>query len=129
MANLGKTTNYKFHYNAYPVAFANAKSLRRTATLAEKLIWKELKNNKLSEFKIRRQHPVGQFVVDFFCARKNLVIEIDGEIHMDPEVKARDDYRTLELENLGLKVIRFTNSEVMNNMEDVLARILNNLKS
>ena len=123
MANLGKTTNYKFHYNAFPETFMKARALRKELTVAERILWNELRNRKLKGLKIRRQHPVGQFIVDFFCPVKELVIEIDGGIHDEDEVKERDENRTAELERLGLKVIRFKNEEVMSDIEGVLRKI------
>ena len=129
MAKLGKTTYYKFHYNAFPETFMKARSLRRDMTDAERVLWNELRNRKLAGYKFRRQHPVGQFIVDFFCAEKDLVIEIDGGIHLEEEVLERDENRSAELDRLELKVIRFTNEEVMENLEGVLRKILAELTS
>ena len=123
MAKLGKTTYYKFHYNAFPETFMKARSLRKELTEAEGVLWNELRNRKLNGVKFRRQHPVGQFIVDFFCPVKELVIEIDGGIHFEEEVKERDENRTAELERYDLKVIRFTNDEVLNDLDGVLRKI------
>ena len=75
-------------------------------------------------YKFRRQHPVREFIVDFFCAEKELVIEIDGKIHQLPDVSEKDENRTAELESLGLTVIRFTNEEVMHNTDHVVRQIM-----
>ena len=129
MANLGKTTYYKFHYNAFPETFQKARAFRKSSTSAERIIWNELRNRQRIGFKFRRQHPVGQFIVDFFCPEKELVIEIDGGIHLDQGVRECDENRTAELGRLGLTVIRFTNEEVLNDIEGVLDRIDEHLTS
>ncbi len=98
-------------------------------TPAEKELWKILRNRSLGGYKFRRQHPVREFVVDFFCFEKELAIELDGDIHLEDEVKERDSNRTAELERLGIKVIRFTNDEVLNNLDEVKTKIINTLIS
>jgi len=127
MVKLGKTTYYKFHYNAFPETFMKARSLRKDLTEAESVLWDAIRNRKLNGYKFRRQHPVGQFIVDFFCAEKELVIEVDGGVHNDVAVKEHDKNRTAELERYNLKVIRFTNDEVMNDLGMVLRRIKEHL--
>ena len=104
-----------------------AKVLRGTETIAEKLIWEQLKMKQLNGFKFRRQHPISQFIVDFYCHEIGLVIEIDGEIHHKPENKEYDENRTAELEKFELKVLRFTNYEVELHMDKVLDTIKNEL--
>jgi very-short-patch-repair endonuclease len=123
MAFLGKTTRYKFHFKAFPDTFRKARELRREMTQAESELWKEIRSRKLEGIKFRRQHPIGQFIVDFYCSEKNLVIEIDGDIHEDELIKEYDQNRSFELEKLGLKVIRFNNSEVLGNLNEVLQEI------
>ena len=123
MANLGKTTYYKFHYNAFPETFIKARSLRKEMTDVERILWQKIRNRKISGFKFRRQHPIGQFIVDFFCPEKDLIIELDGGIHMEEVVKERDENRSAELERLGLKVVRFRNEEVEEDIDGVLDRI------
>lgn len=129
MAYLGKTTSHWFHYNAFPETFIKARKLRKKMTPAENKMWSQLRNRKLFNYKIRRQHPVGQFIVDFFCVEKQLVIEIDGKIHLRSEIIEHDENRTAELERLGLRIIRFTNDEVMTDMECVLGKIKEQLDS
>jgi len=75
----------------------------------------------LKGFKFRRQHPIGAFIVDFYCAKGKLVIEIDGPLHLDQ--KEYDEYRTEWLETNGFQVIRFTNRQVIDEVETVLKRI------
>jgi very-short-patch-repair endonuclease len=76
----------------------------------------------LGGFKFRRQHPIGQIIVDFYCASQKLVVEVDGGIHMQ-QIEA-DEQRTCELEERGYRVIRFTNDQVEINISEVLAAIL-----
>ncbi|WP_461634355.1 endonuclease domain-containing protein [Labilibaculum euxinus] len=92
-------------------------------TKSEKLLWTEIRNRKLNGLKFRRQHPINIFIADFYCHEIKLVIELDGNIHDSEENKEYDEGRTAELEYLGVKVIRFTNEEVINSMTNVLAKI------
>ena len=91
-------------------------------TLAEAVLWRELRGRKLGGFKFRAQHPVGQFILDFYCPECRLVIEVDGPVHEGRE--EMDEARTAHLEAFGYKVVRFTNQEVVCDIESVLARIL-----
>lgn len=93
-------------------------------TEAEDILWKHLRNKKLNGLKFRRQHSLDIFIADFCCHEKKLVIELDGGIHDILEQKEYDEGRTSELEGKGFKVIRFRNEEIMNDLEDVLNRIL-----
>jgi predicted helicase/very-short-patch-repair endonuclease len=97
-----------------------ARELRKEQTEAEEKLWQHLRNQKLG-FKFRRQHAIGEFIVDFVCIEKKLVVELDGEIHK--EQREYDAERTRILNGRGFRVIRFWNSEVTNNIKDVLARI------
>jgi very-short-patch-repair endonuclease len=110
-------------YGASPEIFQRAKLLRNHMTEAEKLLWKELKENKSTGFKFRRQHPINQFIVDFYCHKKKIIIELYGEIHENQDQKERDEGRQFMLEEFGLKVIRFRNEEVMNQRDWVLDKI------
>lgn len=98
-----------------------ARELRREMTPAERMLWQRLRNQQLSGLKFRRQHPLGPFIADFYCAVRRLVVEIDGDIHdLQPE---RDAVRTEQFEQYGYRVIRFRNEQVLNDIEDVLAAI------
>ena len=98
-----------------------ARELRQEMTPAEKLLWNCLRNKQLHGLKFRRQHPLGPFVADFYCAARRLVVEIDGDIHdLQPE---RDAARTEQFEQYGYRVIRFRNEQVLNDIESVLATI------
>ncbi|MFN9733033.1 MAG: endonuclease domain-containing protein [Microcystis sp.] len=113
--------NSDFHLPYNPALVARAKELRKNMTLAEKKLWYSyLKNFK---FKVLRQRPIDHFIVDFYCPSLKLVIEIDGDTHFTDEGKAYDKERTARLESYGLKVIRFTNSQVLRNFEAVCEQL------
>ena len=104
-------------------------SLRKNLPSPEILLWLKLKNKQMHGHKFRRQYGVGQYIVDFFCAEKNLAIEIDGESHfIDPE-QLHDKERQERIEAYGIKFLRFTNAEVMQNIQGVLQRIMDTLES
>lgn len=94
--------------------------LKRTPTMAEKLLWEYLRNNKIGH-KIRRQHVVDIFIADFICLKKKLIIEIDGKIHL--RQIENDEVRTTRLKVKGYDVIRFTNEEVISNPEQTAEKI------
>ena len=107
--------------------FSNARHLRNNLTEAESILWQKLRNKKLNGLKFRRQHPIAGFIADFYCFESGLIIEIDGCIHELSYYHEHDDGRTNVLESLGIKVIRFSNEEVLNNIEKVLNDILNSV--
>ena len=98
-----------------------AKDLRFNQTTTERLLWGCLRNRQINGLKFRRQHPIGFYIVDFFCAETNLIIEVDGDSHL--QRVEYDQRRTLWLEEQGLRVIRFTNEEVLNSMDEILRLI------
>ena len=99
-----------------------AKQLRNNSTLAEVLLWNELKNRKLKGYRFIRQKPIGNYIVDFFCKELFLAIEIDGSTHHD---KGEEDIkRQEELEKLGIKFLRFNDKDVKNNIGDVVQSIV-----
>lgn len=100
-----------------------ARELRHEQTPAEKKIWARVRNHRLANLPIRRQHPIGPYVVDFCCEPVKVIIEIDGDSHFEPEQQAFDARRTTWLEECGYRVIRFTNIEVHRNLEAVLQAI------
>jgi len=100
----------------------NAKELRRNATHPEQRLWYALRAKQLSGLKFRRQHAIDRYVVDFFCGEANLIVEVDGESH-DGQHDA-DAERQQRLEELGFRVIRCTNDEVLDNLDGVLEAIL-----
>jgi very-short-patch-repair endonuclease len=99
-----------------------AKQLRKTLTPAEQQLWQALRGGKLAGLKFRRQHPVGNFILDFYCAAHKLVVEVDGGIH-ETQIEY-DAARTTELESYGYTIVRFTNEVVLHQLETVLAEIL-----
>ena len=99
-----------------------ARENRKNMTLAESFLWQNLRNNALGH-KFLRQHVIGDYIVDFACLQKMLVIEVDGEYHSTDEQKALEDLRTEYLNKIGFSVIRFTNEQVVNHIDDVLAHI------
>jgi len=101
-----------------------AKKNKENPTLAEAILWKELRGKKLDNYKFRRQHIIGSFIADFVCISKKLIIEIDGLIHQHPDNKLSDAARTIELNQSGFKVLRFSNDEVVNETERVLNKII-----
>ena len=103
-----------------------ARSLRRKATDAEKRLWWVLRD-RISEYRFRRQHPIGRFVVDFACPACKLVIEIDGSQHMSRQ--GEDAQRTAELARAGYRVIRFWSNDVLSNTVGVVETIRHNLGS
>lgn len=105
------------------ISKGNARELRLTLTPAERLLWNELRDRQLGGLKFRRQHPVGPYVLDFYCATAKLGVEVDGEIHA--ALTEYDADRTAHMERYGYRVLRFTNEEVLAHPERVLSRILN----
>jgi very-short-patch-repair endonuclease len=95
-----------------------ARKMRINLTPVEEILWNELKENKLNGFKFRNQHPVYRYILDFYCHKKLLAIEIDGDIHKQKQ--DYDEYRDEFLKNIGIKTLRFTNENVLNNTKQVL---------
>ena len=96
------------------------KELRKTSTPEEKILWSKLRGQKLG-FVFKRQESIGNFIADFYCPKKMLIIELDGNQHLDN--KEADQERTNYFESLGIRVIRFWNNEVNNNLNGVLMKI------
>jgi very-short-patch-repair endonuclease len=99
------------------------RELRSNLTQAEALLWVNLKNSNLDGKKFRRQHGIGPYIADFYCPQCHVIVELDGAGHYDVLAQERDDLRTMFLENLGMRVIRFENREVTENLEMVLEAI------
>jgi very-short-patch-repair endonuclease len=119
-------SNYhdKLFKGASAKIFRNANELRRSSTKAEDLLWQQLRNRKLGGFKFRRQHPINNYIADFYCSEKQVVVEVDGGIHNEKGQKEYDEGRTVDLKSMGIKLIRFTNDEVENEMNIVLKKII-----
>jgi very-short-patch-repair endonuclease len=106
-----------------PLPFHRARNLRRSQTDAESKLWSQLRAHRLRSFKFRRQFPIREFIVDFCCRERRIVIELDGGQHGEPEGAASDARRTLALEAWGYRVIRFWNNEVLQNIDGVAEAI------
>ena len=104
------------------------KSLRNNLTPAEANLWTQLKKSQLNGRKFRRQHSIGNYIVDFYCPSENLIIEVDGGIHRDVIVNQNDIIRENHLVELGFKIIRFENIEVQKNIQNVLESIKSHFK-
>lgn len=121
-----KPKRYTCNPENYAYLREKAHVLRHRSTDAEKVVWEIVRANRLGS-KFRRQHPIWEYIVDFVCLEKMLVVEIDGEYHLHPEQVETDRKRQRWLEENGYKVIRFTNEDCLNNIEKVTERILNEL--
>lgn len=119
MANT-KTIETNMFYKATPSIFQNAKYLRQNMTLEEKILWEKLRKNQLG-VRFKPQHPIENFIVDFYCHKAKLIIEIDGEVHNFQ--KPYDLGREAELKKYELKIIRFTNKEVIDTIDLVINKI------
>jgi very-short-patch-repair endonuclease len=101
-----------------------ARALRRDATDAEQLLWSLLRNRQFLGLRFRRQHPLRGYVLDFYCHEAKLGIELDGRQHAQPEQAARDAQRTRDLQEHGIRVVRFWNHEVLKETRAVLEAIM-----
>jgi very-short-patch-repair endonuclease len=101
-----------------------ARGLRQEQTPAEARLWSALRHRQLADLKFRRQHPCGQFILDFYCVERHLALEVDGGVHLNPEQAARDLERSEFLAQRGVRVLRFTNDEVEQYLPDVLRKII-----
>lgn len=111
----------------YELLKAFARENRKNATLAENVLWEYLRNGELGE-KFLRQHIIGDYIVDFVSRHDGLVIEVDGGYHSEPRQQEGDKLREEVLEQMGYHVIRFTNEEVLCDIENVLNQIENYFK-
>jgi len=107
--------------------FEIAKYLRKNMTRTELILWKKLKDRNIFNFKFRRQHPINIFIVDFYCHELKMAIEVDGEIH-NIENRDYDLGRESDLNRFGITVIRFTNYEVIYDIDYVINTILSKIR-
>ena len=103
------------------------RALRTDATDAERALWALLRSRTLDGHKFRRQHSAGPYILDFYCAQARLTVEVDGSQHYTPDGAADAAARTAYLESLGLRVLRFSNRDVLTNADGVLEAILHAL--
>jgi very-short-patch-repair endonuclease len=101
-----------------------SRDLRNHSTYGEVLLWMELRAGQLKGYKFNRQKPLDRYIVDFYCKKLNLIIEVDGESHNSDEARLKDNLRQQVLEKLGLSFLRFDDLDVKNKMERVLQKIV-----
>ena len=111
---------------AYTMVENNAVKNRKAMTAAEQALWEQFRSNKLG-VRFRRQHVIGTYIVDFVCLKCKLVVEVDGEYHSSPEQQLLDAERTAYLKTKGYRVVRFTNSQVLTDIESVMSQIIRSL--
>lgn len=99
------------------------REMRKNPTEAERVLWERLRDRRLNGHKFRRQHPIGGYVVDFYCIEAYLGIEVDGGVHLNKEQAENDRQRSEDLARMGISILRFWNSEVLADIEGVLNRI------
>ena len=104
-----------------------SQQLRKDMTDAEKLLWSKIRGKQFKGYQFYRQKPIGNFIVDFYCPKINLVIELDGGQHYTEEGKAKDNDRDKYLEGEGLRVLRFSDRDIFENMEGILESIWSSL--
>jgi very-short-patch-repair endonuclease len=100
-----------------------ARTLRNKQTDAENLLWLMLRDRRLAGFKFRREHPVGRYIIDFYCHEAKLAIELDGGGHNEDQTKEYDQLRSKELSGAGIRIERFWNNDVLSSLESVLEHI------
>ncbi len=120
---MAESYNDNLHKKASGKLYQYGRELRQSSTNTEKILWDCLRNRKFEGLKFRRQHPIDKYIVDFYCHERKLVIELDGSSHDDNATAQYDIARSHDLLGLDIRVIRFKNSEVENNIEFVLAEI------
>jgi len=103
------------------IIFENAKRLRKNMTNAEEMLWIYLR--RMEGLKFRRQHPIGIYIADFYCHKAKLIIELDGSIHEEATIKENDKNRETQMEKWGYSIVRFTNQQVITDIENVLDSI------
>jgi very-short-patch-repair endonuclease len=107
-------------YGADAETFRKAEVLRRNMTKEENLLWERLKDRTQFNAKFRRQHPINIYIADFYCHPLKLVVEVDGGYHIPEEQQKFDRERERDFRLLGIQVIRFTNSDIVNRMDYVI---------
>lgn len=106
----------------------HSRELRNRMTDAEIRLWSKLRMKQINSFQFYRQKPIGNYIVDFFCPRAKLVIEVDGSQHYSEAIAEADRRRDAYMEGLGLTTLRYTDTEVLTNIEGVIGSILENMK-
>lgn len=123
MVYLGKSVERDMYFGAKPDLSKLAKEMRKNPTQSERVLWNILRKYRIKGFLFRQQHPIYIFIADFYCHKIKLVVEVDGDVHFNDESQEHDDGRTGEMEKFGIKVIRFTNEQVLYNQDIILKQI------
>jgi very-short-patch-repair endonuclease len=100
-----------------------SRNMRKNPTEAEELLWSKLRGRRLNKLKFRRQQHLKGFILDFYCESARLGVEVDGEIHLEKEQHEYDNQRIKFLAEFGIKILRFTNDQVLNEIQEVLSKI------
>ena len=116
-------------YGASQILFEFAKEMRDKPTEAESFLWNFISKNQIYGMRFKRQHPILYFIADFYCHKAKLIIEVDGGYHQLPQQHEYDVNRDIELADLGLKVLRFTNKDILCDIENVLHNIKSEIKN
>ena len=104
-----------------------SQELRKNLTLAEKCLWARINKRQIKGYRFCRQKPLGAFIVDFYCQKAKLVIEVDGGIHLSKTVHKDDQNKDEYFKSLKLSILRFTNEDVFTNIEEVINKIKNKI--
>ena len=117
------SVEYPMYFGATPAVIKKAKELRKYDTDEEKILWTKLNRNQILGLQFRRQHPIDRFIADFYCAKIKLVVDVDGSIHELPENKEYDIGRSEILNDFGITVIRFSNEQIINEIDKTIIKI------
>ena len=115
--------NREMFYGATPPVFEKARVLRKNMTHHEKLLWEELRFKNILGLRFKAQHPIDNFIADFYCHKLRLVIEVDGEYHNTSKKTGYDLARQRIIENYGIRVLRFTNNEIQEGLTKTVNKI------
>ena len=123
MAQTGLSYEWSMYYGADYETRKRAIELRKSMTRSEQILWEKVRKKQIAGYKFRRQHPIEFFIADFYCHQLRLVIEIDGEVHSSGDQKEWDRNRKARMEEFGIRELRFSNSQIENNVTEVLNQI------
>jgi very-short-patch-repair endonuclease len=118
-----------FHFDTPHKQFEFARTMRHIPTEAERLLWERLRKRQVDNYYFRRQHPLSNYIADFYCHSQKLIIEVDGNIHNSPEAIEYDKSREYVLKEFGYTIIRINNSEIFEDIDSVIKKIAEVLKS
>ncbi len=105
-----------------------SRQLRENMTDAERLLWAKIRVKQIKGYQFYRQKPIGDYIVDFYCPKTKLVIEVDGSQHLSGEIIENDRIRDEYMNSLGFRVLRFSNTDVLANIDGVVESIIENMK-